>query len=384
MNTDHDIVVAGAGCAGLSAAVHLIEAGMGGRRVTVLDPRTGFGRDRTWCFFRVMDHPFAGAVAHRWHRWRIRGAGRAIVRGSATHPYEHLPSDAFYREALARIGRTDRVEVQLGTRVESIDDQGDAVAVRTDRGELRARLVLDGRPSAAEPRSRPGDVRLLQCFAGWFVHTEEPQLDPEIATLMDFDVDQSGGIHFVYVLPFSEHDALVEDTFFVREPPPEDRYDRNLASWLERHGVVDYEVVAREQGVLPMTTEPIDLAPSPRVLRIGLAGGLARPATGYAFLAIQRHSRALAKRLVEQEAPAPPPPRAARTLFLDRVFLSHLARDPAGAPGLFVRMFERAPPDVLARFLSEESSVADDLRLMAALPPAPLALEALRSRRLWA
>jgi lycopene beta-cyclase len=227
------------------------------------------------------------------------------------------------------------------------------------------------------------EVGFLQCFAGWRIRAEEPCFDPGVCTMMDFGVDQRDGIHFVYVLPFSEHDALVEDTFFRAEPLPDEAYEENLAAWLARHGVERYEVIDRERGVLPMTTERIELAPSPRVIRIGLAGGLARPATGYAFLAIQRHSRTLAQRLVHGEAPAPPFPRTARTLFLDRIFLSYLARHPDRAPELFATMFERAPPDALARFLSEASSLRDDLRVMSALPALPFATEAVRSSRLW-
>lgn len=383
MTPEHDILILGAGCAGLSAVVHLLEVGLGDRRVTIVDPRTEFGRDRTWCFFRVAHHPFEDAVAHRWHRWRVRDAHRVTVRESALHPYQHLPSDAFYRRCLARIDASDRVELRLGVRADAVEDRGDVVRVTTDRGELRARVVLDGRPQAVVTRRRPGDVRLLQHFVGWFIRTEEPQIDPDVVTLMDFSVDQGDGIHFVYVLPFSEHDALVEDTYFSFDPLPEERHEATLAHWLDRRGIVDYEVVHRERGALPMSTEEVEQSPSPRVLRIGLAGGLARPATGYAFLAIQRHARELARRLVRAEVPRPPRARAPRTVALDRIFLSHLARHPERAPALFVRMFERTPPDVLARFLSEASSVADEGRVMAALPPLPFAAEALRSSRLW-
>ena len=382
--TDHDIVIAGAGCAGLSLAVHLIERGIGERRATLIDPRTGFGRDRTWSAFRVMRHPFERAVTHRWPEWTVRAAGHAITRGSARHPYEHIPSDAFYRIALERIEGSENVALELGTRVEHVEDRGDHVAVRTDRGELRARIVLDSRPPRFDeaPPAR-NEVRLLQGFVGWRVRSEAPVFDPGVCTLMDFAAPRDDAVRFVYVLPFSEHDALVEDTCFAAQPFTEDEHERGIVRWLEERGIEDYEVIERERGVLPMTTERFDPAPSPRVLRIGLAGGLARPSTGYAFLAIQRQSRELAERLAQVEAPAPAPARAARTLFLDRVFLSYLARAPAEGPDLFVRMFEHVPPDVLARFLSEASSPADDLRLMRALPALPFAAEALRSRRLW-
>jgi lycopene beta-cyclase len=45
---------------------------------------------------------------------------------------------------------------------------------------------------------------------------------------------------------------------------------------------------------------------------------------------------------------------------------------------MFLRMFERVPPDALARFLFDGGSFADDLRVMSALPAAPLVTEAFR------
>jgi hypothetical protein len=41
-------------------------------------------------------------------------------------------------------------------------------------------------------------------------------------------------------------------------------------------------------------------------------------------------------------------------------------------------MFERVPPDALARFLFDGGSLADDFRVMSALPFAPLVAETIR------
>src|SRR5690606_29518390 len=56
--TDADIVIVGAGLAGLSTAVHLLERGPADRHLTLVDPRTDFGRDRTWCSWALEPHPF--------------------------------------------------------------------------------------------------------------------------------------------------------------------------------------------------------------------------------------------------------------------------------------------------------------------------------------
>ena len=133
-----------------------------------------------------------------------------------------------------------------------------------------------------------------------------------------------------------------------------------------------------------MDTRPTPARGASRILNIGIRGGAARPSTGYAFLAIQRNASALTKRLTmwasdpTREPPEPPPHYSPRSGWLDRVFLSHLVRRPERAPELFLSMFERVPPDVLARFLFDGGSLADDFRVMSALPFAPLVAETIR------
>jgi lycopene beta-cyclase len=381
VKTDVDYVIVGAGCAGLSLGVHLAEAGLSRhRRVLLVDPRTQFERDRTWCFFDVEPHPFRRCISRRWRRWTVNDGGVVIDRGSATHPYAHIPSDAFYREALARLDAHGGFEVRTGVRAHEIEDLGDHVRVITDLGPVTAKAAFDGRPSSARSRHAHAhggrEVRLLQHFRGFFVRSSAPAFDPSRASLMDFDVPQDDGTHFAYVLPFSAHEALVEDTYFSTHVPSLDVYEANVRAYLARRGIEDYVVTHEERGAIPMTTESLEQRPSPRVYHIGLAGGLARPATGYAFLAIQRFSRAFARALVEagpHALPEPPGPRSARTMLLDRTFLTYLHERPESGPWVFARLFERVAPDVLARFLSEKSSFADDLQIMTALPTLPFA-----------
>jgi lycopene beta-cyclase len=134
-----------------------------------------------------------------------------------------------------------------------------------------------------------------------------------------------------------------------------------------------------------MSTRAYEARPGRRWCRIGVAAGLARPSSGYAFLAIQRFTERLARRLAATGTPERvtlPEVRATRTLFLDRVYLSYLAHFPERAPQIMFQLFEATPTDVVVRFLSETGSVADDLRVMRAMPSS-LAVEAYRSRRMW-
>jgi lycopene beta-cyclase len=380
---DTDIAIVGAGCAGLSLAVHLVQSGFLGP-LLLLDRRPEYGRDRTWCHFAVGQHPFEHAVSHRWPRFSVSCNERAVTVDSPRHPYQHIPADRFYARAEEILRAHPQVTIELGVDVSALEERPDAVTIETSRGTVLARLLFDSRPLGRAAKDAAGEVTLLQHFGGHEVCVEAPVFDPGEATLMDFGVPQEGGIHFLYVLPFSAHRALVESTWFGGSPRSESAYASEIADYLgERYGLSDWEVCWRERGVIPMTTAPPAAWSGGRVYPIGTRAGLAKPSTGYAFLAIQQFSRELAGRLGRRGRPRPPAARPWRSTALDRIFLTHLARHPERAPDLFVSLFERVPIDALVRFLTDTGGPADDLRVMRALPALPLTLEALRSRRLW-
>ncbi len=375
---DYDRVIVGGGCAGLSLAVELAARALPGRTL-VIEPRTDFERDRTFCHWDVEPHRFEAGVAHSWSRWAVRFEGRRTEHETRRYRYRELPSDHFYGLALDLLRGSDQVEVALGTSASKLVPDGDGVEIATSRGTVRAGLVFDGRPPrmAAPPP-------LLQHFVGLRVRTDAPVFDPDTVTLMDFDVPQEPAIHFGYVLPYGPCEALVESTFFSPTPLPPAHYRRQVDRYLrERHGVVDYEVVGGESGVIPMGGRPAVDVDDPSVIPIGTAGGLVKPSTGYAFGAIQRWSRAMVAHLRAGGRPAPPPPRDRLSSALDALFLSVLRRHPERGPALLEGLFRRVSPDPLVRFLTDTARPSDRLAVVSALP-APLFLrEAWRARGDW-
>ena len=385
---DADVIIAGAGLSGLSLAVALLDAGLPeDARILLVDPReTLSGADRTWCFFDLVPHAFESAITHRWSRWRVRNGTAEVLRSSPGIAYCTIPGERFYEVALERLAAAGRrIELVLGVTVEHLEDRGDHVDVQTSAGVLRARLAMDSRPPSFTRAADDGkDVNLLQHFRGRVVRSTEPVFDVDTVTLMDFDVSQADGIHFIYVLPFDAHTALVESTFFTERPLPDAVYEAAIDTWLaRRHPGVAFQTISHESGVIPMTTEPFDAWPSPRIVRIGTAGGHVKPSSGYAFLAVQRFVREFAPRVVSAlragGSAEPPAARSPRTTALDTIFLSYLRSRPERAPDTFYRLFERVPPAVLARFLSDTGTLADDLTVMRTSDSPRLALEAIRA-----
>lgn len=380
---DADILIAGAGCAGLSLAVHLQRETGARRSVVLVDPRQQHSYDRTWCYWNLCRHPFEAAVTHLWRSWRVTWEGGEAIGRSDELAYHYLPSDVFYRLALANLASSPDVTLIRGARVRQIEETADGIVADTDAGPMRARVAFDGRPPArVEPGRKGRDVAMLQHFLGLLIETDGPCFDPSTATLMDFRVEQDEGVRFMYVLPLNERRALVEDTFFGGTPRSADVHLGSIRRYLaDRYGLTEWRVLHRESGVIPMDTRIPEPRTHSRVCPIGVRAGMARPASGYAFLAIQRDSARLARQVAEGNASDPidaPAPYGEATVFLDRVFLSYLLRHPDQGPRLFAALFRRVPPEPLARFLFDGGTVTDRLRVMAALPKVALTGEALR------
>jgi lycopene beta-cyclase len=60
-----------------------------------------------------------------------------------------------------------------------------------------------------------------------------------------------------------------------------------------------------------------------------------------------------------------------RHRLLDAVLLEVLDRDPPRLEQVFARLFAANPVERVLRFLDEDTSVTEELRLIASLPPAP-------------
>lgn len=351
----------------------------------LLDPRRRYERDRTWCFWDVVEHPFADLVSHEWSRWRVRRDRAWIERSAPGLRYQHLPADAFYERVLARLRATEGVELRLGVRAGEVCEGAADVTVETESGALRAAMVFDSRPPPRRAVASPGrEVAFLQHFEGWEIEADRPVFDPGLATLMDFAGSQEHGIHFFYVLPLSERTALVEATWFGTHVPGADVYRAYLERYIRGElGLSRWRVLRRERGALPMSSEPMPGRVGERIYRIGLGGGMAKPSTGYAFQAIQTYSAEMARRMAGEALPEPPEPRSWWSRFQDRVFLSYLARHPGHGPATLVRLFEKGDPLALARFLSDRASPLEAVDIMRLLPTGPVTLEVFRSPRIW-
>lgn len=374
---DADLIIVGGGCAGLSLAAQLAAPSVANQarpplRTLILEPRHTYQNDRTWCGWRGAPHLFTGCISTSWSRWTVSCRGNSVTNGDGAQPYDCIPADRFYAAGLRAISDAPGITLLPGEAVTTLTTQADHVAVTTASGTLRARIVVDTRPPL--PQANDG---LLQSFAGLEVETETPCFDPAVVGLMAFLPGGGDRISFLYTLPFSRTRALLELTWMQAGPPERPQFGAVAALLRDRLGC-GFTVLRRESGCLPMQPASRAAQAPGRILRMGIAGGALRPATGYGFATIQAQAKHLAATLAQGPDAArgwQAPRLPAWTRRMDRLFLRVLRRHPERAPQLFTTLFRRCPAAPLVRFLSGTGGLGDAARVALSLPPGPFLRE---------
>lgn len=363
----YDLIIIGGGCAGLSLASNLAKLPGAVPKVLVLEQRLQYRNDRTWCFWDTANAACKSLVTHAWPTFRIKDKQQAHAYDALKHIYLMLASDVFYNQALAEIDRCSNTQLLLGEEIiGSAVKVNQAWQVKTASGEYSAKWLVDTRP---HPDMVESDSVLWQSFFGQEIELDQARFDADQCVLMDFDDGFANGLAFVYFLPTSAKQALIEYTVFS-----EHRYNKEALQPMLMQAVAQYtgqmahRVVREESGVLPMGNKRIRAHQDPSYVFSGLHAGGARPSSGYAFQRIQAWAQACAVSLVEQNRLLPFAKDKWLQRHMDDLFLYVIKSQPKMASSLFKALFKHCPHPALVKFMSDQASLYDAFCVMKSLP----------------
>jgi len=369
---DADLVLVGGGLANSLIAYRLAQL-QPEMRVLLLERGVRLGGEHTWSFgtadLSASQHDWiVPLVEYSWPGYEVRfpAFSRWINSG-----YYSITSARLHDVIAPRLG--DRV--LLDSDVESLVP--DAVTLRDGR-RITASAVMDGRG----PKGSSHIVIRYQKFVGQVVRLDRPhRLAGPI--LMDATVDQLDGYRFIYVLPFDDKLALIEDTRYSDSVALDrDEYADAIRRYADEQGWGVQALHREEEGVLPVALsgnierfwdeEPRGIA------RSGLRAALFHPTTGYSLPNAVRLADSLGA----------DPPQNGRALFRsvkkqsvehwrDTGFFRMLNRMLflAGAPSERLRVFQRfyrLPKPLIERFYAGNINNADRFRLLVGRPPVPI------------
>ena len=377
---EYDFILAGGGMAGLSFAYYLSQSSLSSRRILIID--RGIRNEQTFCYWNSEACEFDFLAEKSWDSLYFHSARPSSLK-IAIEPYSYrkINGNAWFSFIEAELSKHPNIHF-LAAEIESIAYQGLGCCVTTSEGPFYAsEKIIDS--FSPFPCDNANPKHLKQHFLGWVVECNFNNFETDAAHLFDFRVAFGNECEFMYVLPTSPRKALFEYTFFsstLREP---DYYRDKIKSYLfAYYGLTedDYLLKEEESGVIPMRNNPNKPENLyQKHLKIGTTGGFVKSTTGYSFYRTQKFCRDLVAGLEKGPSSSLVIPVNPWKIWLDEVFLQVLIDQKIAGSKVFETLFYNNKPALLLKFLLEETSWKEDLRLMWSVPTFPFVRAALKT-----
>jgi lycopene beta-cyclase len=366
-----DFVIAGSGLAGLMLAYKMTQKkGFGKQRILLVDATIKDKNDRTWCFWQKPNSAWSSLAKYHWNGAFFKSERGLLQLNLSPFTYQMMRAADFYSFVLSYL-ETDSNVFFLKDTVQKIDDQENQVKVRTKAsGVVTAKKVFSSLWSPNDLEKQQQFPYLKQHFKGWFVRTENPIFDSNNMTFMDFSVPQKGNTRFMYVLPFSQREALVEYTLFSEDLLADSEYEAAMKNYLKNHKSGRVEILEKEQGNIPMTAYPFHQKNTTNVLYIGTAGGWTKASTGFTFSKTDRETDRLIS-FLDTKKDFTAFHQRNRFDFYDLLILDVLHKNNALGSEIFTAIFQKNKPEKVLRFLDEQTSLWEELQIIWSCPKRP-------------
>jgi lycopene beta-cyclase len=381
----YNFTIVGAGASGLWLAHALFEQGLlESNTLCIVESDAHKANDRTWCYWATEPISPAETVSKAW-RSILQSNISNQAQSLAPYSYYHIRSADFYSQIKSRLSKCPAIHWH-DEKVIEINDLTTQVEVRTATQTWQSdRIFLSALPHSSSnqvdyklaqqrylktPLPSKSNLSLWQSFVGWRVETAQKAFDQSSMSMMDFNVAQGNYTQFMYELPFSSTEALVEMTRFGKEKLSIPEAEEELRHYMDRKGC-RHKINEVEIGAIPMTPQfdmhRLSLSKEERVIYIGTLGGAIKPTTGFGFKRMHAYSEELAKAIKENRT-LPTMHRPFRFRLYDELLLRILQNQPDRGKEIFEQLFRTQPIQRILRFLDEETTIMEEFAIFSRLP----------------
>ena len=368
MNNHFDYIIVGSGCAGLSLAFQIAQSSvLSQKRILILDSEQKTTNDKTWCFWSKSELSYESAKKMAWDKLEFKADKLIVQEQLSQFKYYYVNSLDFYNEVLGKLRSSENVEI-LTEPVVQIVQEDNKVSVHTNDAIYTTEYAFNS--VIALLKDKPPKPELIQHFFGKRVRTKEPFFKNAHVKLMDFSLPNTNTVQFGYVLPFSDHEALIEYTEFSGLHRSDEEYESLFKTYITNLGLPNFEVMELERGQIPMTRFQFPRYNSTRVLNLGTAGGFTKPTSGYTFNNIQRDVASIISSL-ETDTPFNRKLNPSRFRFYDKLLLGIIKKYPQKVKSIMKSLFRNNSMEIVLNFLDEKTSIKNEIRIFSRLPWLP-------------
>lgn len=365
----YHFIFTGTGLSALMTVYEMIVAGkFEDKTILLLDEDAKKTNDRTWCFWDEND-VFPEIISKKWNAALFADA--ELERHMELFPYQYkmLRGLDFYDLVLGMISKQENIHF-LNQKVIDFQELGQHCVVKTETQSFTCNRVFNSIFTPELVKNQSKYPLLQQHFMGWFIKSKEAVFNPNCATFMDFSVEQKGNTRFMYVLPISTTEALLEYTLFSADLLAKEEYESEIRNYIEQLGITDYEILEKEQGNIPMTSYPFWKHNTQNTINIGSIGGWTKASTGYTFKNTIKKSKELV-RFLESDTSNTLSVTDFRKFhkknkfwFYDLLLLDVLYRRNDLGSAVFSSLFRKGNPALIFKFLDEETTFWEDLQVI--------------------
>lgn len=359
----YDYIFTGTGLSALMTVYEMVVSEQFQQKeILLLDIDNKKTNDRTWCFWEEGKGDWKKIIAQDWDYALF--ANEKFSRNLDLKPYQYkmIKGIDFYNKVFKRLSVEKNITF-LNQEILGFSESGDNVVVQTNEESFSCNKLFNSIYNPELVLKQTKYPLLQQHFIGWFIKSEEAVFNSAKATFMDFSVEQRGNTRFMYVLPTSSTEALIEYTLFSKDLLPKEEYENEIKKYIQKLGISNYEIIETEKGNIPMTCFPLWKENKKNILHIGSAGGWTKASTGYTF----KNTTKKAKQLVaflNKESDLRKFHKTNKFWFYDLLLLDILDQKNHLGSTIFSSMFKKGNPSLIFKFLDEETSFLEDLQVI--------------------
>lgn len=363
---DANIIVVGGGCAGMQLINALLKLPAEQTGEILLIESNQPIIHKSWCFWTKKQSEYDFLIEKHWSELKFGSPRSGLSEIISPYRYNYINSEQFFKYHKELISNSSRVRVVYDEVIKFKSEQ-DLKRVYTLNSQYAARHVYNS--TIDNSFADHSKIILWQHFKGWFIKTDKDVFNSDQATLMDFDIAQDQAAHFMYVLPFSKTEALIEFTSFSALNCYTDQvYDSYLKKYISSKFECSYEIIREEKGKIPMTDYNFPSRDIEGIIQIGSAAGAVKPSTGYAFNRISRHTEYLIECFLEKNERINSMTGADRFHFYDTLLLQIIRDQPEKVSVIMNQLFVNNSFRQILSFLDENTSPLEELGLFSTLP----------------
>jgi len=374
----YDYIIAGSGCSGLSLLYKILNTTeLKNKSILVIDKVQKNKNDRTWCYWEQNQGPFESIVHSKWKNLEFISDKFQKKQDLKSYTYKMIRGIDFYNFVLNYTQKFKNVNF-IFEEILEINSFQDYSFVKTKKSTYEGKYVFNS-TSIFNPKIHKQNS-LLQHFNGWVIESKKKSFDSKIGRLMDFNISQEDGATFMYVLPISNKEALVEYTLFSPNILIKEKYTKALTKYIkEILKIDDYTIKHKEYGIIPMSLAKFKSNPKKNIFNIGTAGGYTKASTGYTFQFIQDNISKIVDKLKVGEYPKTPVTFEEKVnQWFDKTLLDVLINKKMSGKDVFSRIFKNNKFDHILAFLSNESNLRIKFSIMKSLPIIPFLISGIK------